>query len=138
MIWDTTKYFLNYDKEIKNIYVKNFKFSRKNYFRIIEKISKKKSSNIDWWVSPLGERNNFSSELFHYIRIIDTLKIIQKKKIYLKKIILDNISLFELLKKNFPQYEFFLKKKKINNSHYIFIIKHIIVFILSKLFKKKK
>ena len=137
MIWDTTKYFLNYDKEIKNIYVKNFKFSRKNYFRIIEKISKKKSSNIDWWVSPLGERNNFSSELFHYIRIIDTLKIIQKKKIYLKKIILDNISLFALLKKNFPQYEFFLKKKKINNSHYIFIIKHIIVFILSKLFKKK-
>ena len=45
--------------------------------------------------------------------------------------------MFTLLKKNFPQYEFLLKKKKINNSHYIFIIKHIIVFILSKLFKKK-
>lgn len=137
MIWDTTKYFLNYDLKIKNIYVNNFKFSRKNYFRIIEKISKKKFNNVDWWVSPLGERNNFSSQLFHYIRIIDTLIIIQKKKIFLKKIILENIYLFALLKKNFPQYEFFLKKKKNNNSHYIFIIKHIIVFILSKLFKKK-
>jgi len=137
MIWDTTKYFLNYDTKIKNIYVKNFKFSRKNYFNIIEKISKKKSDNVDWWVSPLGERNNFSSELFHYIRIIDTLKIIQKKKITLKKIILDNISLYELLKKNFPHYEFSLKKKKNNNLHYIFIIKHIIIFVLSKFFKKK-
>ena len=45
--------------------------------------------------------------------------------------------MFTLLKKNFPQYEFLLKKKKIYNSHYIFIIKHIIVFVLSKLFKKK-
>ena len=41
MIWDTTKYFLNYDKNIRKIYVNNFKFSRKNYFKIIEKISKK-------------------------------------------------------------------------------------------------
>ena len=82
MIWDTTKYFLNYDLKIKNIYINNFKFSRKNYFRIIEKISKKKFNNVDWWVSPLGERNNFSSQLFHYIRIIDTLIIIQKKKIF--------------------------------------------------------
>ena len=137
MIWDTTKYFLNYDQSIKNIYVKNFKSSRKNYFKIIEKISKKKSANVDWWVSPLGERNNYSSELFHYIRLIDTLKIIKKKKIYLKTIILDNISLFMLLKKNFPKYNFFLKKKKKNNSHFIFIIKHIIIFILSKMFKKK-
>ena len=137
MIWDTTKYFLNYDINIKNIYIKNFKSSRTNYFKIIEKISKERSNNIDWWVCPLGERNNFSSKFFHYIRIIDTLKIIQKKKIYLNKIILDNTPLFTLLKKNFPQYEFLLKKKKINNSHYIFIIKHIIVFILSKLFKKK-
>ena len=70
-------------------------------------------NNIDWWVCPLGERNNFSSKFFHYIRIIDTLKIIQKKKIYLNKIILDNTPLFTLLKKNFPQYEFLLKKKKL-------------------------
>ena len=42
----------------------NFKFSRKNYFKIIEKISKKKFDSIDWWVSPLGERNNYSSQLF--------------------------------------------------------------------------
>ena len=112
MIWDTTKYFLNYDKNIRKIYVNNFKFSRKNYFKIIEKISKKRFDSIDWWVSPLGERNNYSSQLFHYMCIIDTLKVIQKKKLYLKEIISDNIFLIELLKKNFPNYNFFLKKKK--------------------------
>ena len=42
MIWDTTKYFLNYDVNIKNIYIKNFKSSRTNYFKIIEKISKER------------------------------------------------------------------------------------------------
>ena len=104
MIWDTTKYFLSYDKNIRKIYISNFKSSRKNYFKIIEKTSKKKFKNIDWWVSPLGERNNYSSQLFHYICILDTLKIIKKKKIELKKIISDNIFLIELLKKKFPKY----------------------------------
>ena len=138
MIWDTTKYFLNYDKNIRKIYVNNFKFSRKNYFKIIEKISKKRFDSIDWWVSPLGERNNYSSQLFHYMCIIDTLKVIQKKKLYLKEIISDNIFLIELLKKNFPNYNFFLKKKKHNFFYLSFIFKHIIIFILSKLYKKKK
>ena len=32
-----------------------------------------------------------------------------------------------LLKKNFKKYNFFLKKKNKNNSHFIFIIKHIII-----------
>lgn len=136
MIWDTTKYFLSYDKNIGKIYISNFKSSRKNYFKIIEKTSKKKFKNIDWWVSPLGERNNYSSQLFHYICIIDTLKIIKKKKIGLKKIVSDNIFLIKLLKKNFPKYEFFLKKKKRNYSYFNFIFKHIIIFILSKLYKK--
>ena len=138
MIWDTTKYFLNYDKNIRKIYVNNFKFSRKNYFKIIEKISKKRFDNIDWWVSPLGERNNYSSQLFHHICIIDTLKVIQKKKLYLKEIISDNIFLIELLKKNFPNYNFLLKKKKHNFFYLSFIFKHIIIFILSKLYQKKK
>ena len=37
----------------------------------------------------------------------------KKKKNYLKEIISDNIFLIELLKKNFPNYNFFLKKKHI-------------------------
>ena len=85
MIWDTTKHFC-YDKNIRKIYISNFKSSRKNYFKIIEKLQKK-FKNIDC-VSPLGERNNYFHS-FHYIHIRYIKNY--KKKNRVKKIISDNI-----------------------------------------------
>ena len=80
MIWDTTKYYLTYDNLFREIYVKKIKSTRKTFFSIIEKISKENFNNVDWWVSPIGERNNYSTKLFHYLCIIETIEVLYKKK----------------------------------------------------------
>ncbi len=134
MIWDTTKYFLTYDQVFRKIYVKQIKRLRKDFFKIIENASKKNYQKIDWWVSPIGERNNYSTKLFHFLCIIDTIEYFYLKKIPINKIILDNQNLYKILKNRFPKYNFELKKEKKYSNFFITIIKHLLVFLTSKIY----
>ena len=138
MIWDTTKYYLTYDNLFREIYVKKIKSTRKTFFSIIEKISKENFNNVDWWVSPIGERNNYSTKLFHYLCIIETIEVLYKKKIPLELIILENYNLISILKKKYPKFNFKYKNKKRSSRLIITVIQHFIIFFLSKLFMKKK
>ena len=136
MIWDTTQYFLKYDNFFKKIYVNKINTSRKNFFSLIQKISSK-NKNIDWWVSPVGERNNYSTDLFHYLCLIESINHLYKKNILVECIILDNRFLFKILKKKYPKFEFKLKQKKKNYSIVNILFKQAIIFIFSKIYKKK-
>ena len=113
MIWDTTQYFLKYDNFFQKIYVNKINTSRKNFFSLIKKISSK-NKNIDWWVSPIGERNNYSTDLFHYLCLIESINYLYKKNILVECIILDNRFMFKILKKKYPKFKFKLKEKKKN------------------------
>ena len=108
MIWDTTQYFLKYDNFFQKIYVNKINTSRKNFFSLIKKISSK-NKNIDWWVSPIGERNNYSTDLFHYLCLIESINYLYKKNILVECIILDNRFMFKILKKKYPKFKFKLK-----------------------------
>ena len=100
-VWDTLSQPYDYNILIRNIYFQKKKILRKTYNNWIEKISKPFSSDIDWWVNVIGERNNLNSDLFHYFCILETLNELKKKKIkietikvnsaHLKKIILKKI-----------------------------------------------
>ena len=136
MIWDTTQYFLKYDNFFKKIYVNKINTSRKNFFSLIQKISSK-NKNIDWWVSPVGERNNYSTDLFHYLCLIESINHLYKNNILVECIILDNRFLFKILKKKYPKFEFKLKQKKKNYSIINILFKQAIIFIFSKIYKKK-
>jgi hypothetical protein len=138
MIWDTTKYYLTYDKLFREIYVKKIKSTRKTFFSIIEKISKENFNNVDWWVSPIGERSNYSTKLFHYLCIIETIEVLYKKKIPLECIILENFNLISIFKKKYPRFNFKYKNKKRSSGLIITIIQHFIIFLSSKLFMTKK
>ena len=78
------------------IFLKNLRKIRlisqeKIFFLLIQKISNKnKNKNIDWWVSPVGERNNYSSDLFHYLCLIETIHHLYKRNNFIEYIILDN------------------------------------------------
>ena len=81
MIWDTTQYFLEYDDFFKKIYVNKINISRKNFFLLIQKISNKnKNKNIDWWVSPVGEKI-IIPQIFFIIYALLRLYIIYTKEI---------------------------------------------------------
>lgn len=136
MIWDTTQYFLKYDNFFQKIYVNKINTSRKNFFSLIKKISSK-NKNIDWWVSPIGERNNYSTDLFHYLCLIESINYLYKKNILVECIILDNRFMFKILKKKYPKFKFKLKEKKKNYSIVNILFKQIIIFIFSKIYKKK-
>ena len=133
MIWDTTQYFLKYDDYFKKIYVNKINTSRKNFFSLIQKISNK-NRNIDWWVSPVGERNNYSTDLFHYLCLIESIHYLYKRNIFIEYIILDNFFLFKILKRKYPKFRFKLKQKQKNYSIVNILIKQVIIFIFSKIY----
>ncbi len=79
LIIDTTLSFSNYDDDLKKIYFKNKFKLRKKFSIFIDSISNKLSTNIDWWVSSVAERN-LNSSLFHQICLYYSLKELCRKK----------------------------------------------------------
>lgn len=136
MIWDTTQYFLKYDDFFRKIYVSKINISRKIFFSLVQKISNK-NKKIDWWVSPVGERNNYSTDLFHYLCLIESINHLHKRNIIVEYIVLDNPFLLKILKRKYPKFKFRLKQKKRNYSIINILIKQVIIFIFSKIYKKK-
>jgi len=139
-VWDTLSQPYDYNILIRNIYFQKKKILRKTYNNWIEKISKPFSSDIDWWVNVIGERNNLNSDLFHYFCILETLNELKKKKIKIKTIKVNSAHLKKIiLKKNFLVSN--IIAEKLIKKDFLRILKiilyQIFVFILAKFYKKK-
>lgn len=138
-VWDTLSQPYDYNILIRNIYFQKKKILRKTYNNWIEKISKPFSSDIDWWVNVIGERNNLNSDLFHYFCILETLNELKKKKIKIKTIKVNSAHLKKIiLKKNFLVRN--IITEKLIKKDFLMILKiilyQIFVFILAKFYKK--
>ena len=138
-VWDTLSQPYDYNILIRNIYFQKKKILRKTYNNWIEKISKPFSSDIDWWVNVIGERNNLNSDLFHYFCILETLNELKKKKIKIETIKVNSAHLKKIiLKKNFLVRN--IITEKLIKKDFLMILKiilyQIFVFILAKFYKK--
>ena len=138
-VWDTLSQPYDYNILIRNIYFQKKKILRKTYNNWIEKISKPFSSDIDWWVNVIGERNNLNSDLFHYFCILETLNELKKKKIKIETIKVNSAHLKKIiLKKNFLVRN--IITEKLIKKNFLIILKiilyQIFVFILAKFYKK--
>ena len=138
-VWDTLTHPYNYNYLIRDIYFKKKKKLRKNFNEWIGQISKGFKNDIDWWVNIIGERNNLNSDLFHYLCILETLKELKKKKIYIKNIEINNNNFKNIILKK----KFLVKNIIIKNETKRSIIKvitiifyRVYIFILAKIYKK--
>jgi len=141
--WDTTLPKMDYPNIYKNIYEDINTSQRKSYTHWIDKISKLFSKDIDWWVSPPPSRNQYISNLFHYICILETLKVLRKKRNLPKEIITNSRELKNIINFYFKEKIKVVRNKKNNlffkNIYLVFwpIFYITYKFILSKIFKKK-
>ena len=62
--------------------------------------------DLDWWVSPVHSRNTNISNLFNYICILESLKILDRKKKFPKKIIVSSYQLKKIIIQNFKKKNF--------------------------------
>lgn len=142
MIIDTTKHISAYEDPFKKIYFNNYLYLRKKFCTWLDRIGSKK--NLDWWISTPASRNFNYSKLFHYICIVESIKILKKNN-KIKKIIVENKDLEELINKNFNlNISRNTEKKKninfLNNFSIIFktFFFHSIIYFFCKLKHRKK
>ena len=138
-VWDTLNHPYNYNDLIRDIYFKKKKKLRKNFNEWIGQISKGFKNDIDWWVNIIGERNNLNSDLFHYLCILETLKELKKKKIYIKNIEINNDNFKSIiLKKKFLVKNIIIKNETKRSTIKVItiIFYRVYIFILAKIYKK--
>ena len=75
---------INYPLEVKDTYRKIYYRNRKNYTNWVDKIGKKFSSDIDWWMTLPSYRNPYAGKLLNYLTVLDTIQKLKKKEIILK------------------------------------------------------
>ena len=73
--WEIDQPFDEFPKEIKKVYQDQFIILRKSFSSWIDLISKKFKNNIDWWSSFSSSRNPNYSNLYHFICVVETLKV---------------------------------------------------------------
>ena len=95
--WEIDQPFDEFPKEIKKVYQDQFIILRKSFSSWIDLISKKFKKNIDWWSSFSSSRNPNYSNLYHFICVVETLKVLNKKK-YSVKLTTKSKALFNFLK----------------------------------------
>ena len=84
IIWDIDDLPINYPLEVKDTYRKIYYQNRKNYTNWVDKIGKKFSSDIDWWMTLPSYRNPYAGKLLNYLTVLDTIQKLKKKEIILK------------------------------------------------------
>ena len=89
-MWDTTAPVFEYPQNFRKIYETVNTSQRKGYSDWIGKISKTFNDEIDWWASSVASRNNYISNIFHYICILESLKSLEKKNKLPKELIVDS------------------------------------------------
>ena len=143
-IWDTSAPVFDYPDNIKKIYEDIYINQRKTFTSWVGVISSKFRDDLDWWISAAPSRNPYNSKLFHTICILESLKILKKKRQLPDKIIVNSPSLRKIVNFYFKEKNMTVKNKVSFYSsfkffYYIFwpIIYSTSILILSKIFKNK-
>ena len=110
--WDTTVPVLQYPRTYKKIYDDIYNKQRKSFTSWVDKISEQFKKDLDWWVSPVPSRNINISNLFNYICILESLKILDRKKKFPKKIIVSSYQLKKIIIQNFKKQNFQVIRNK--------------------------
>ena len=111
IIWDTTQNSVDFPTKIKEIFFKILIRNRISFCELVEKLSKKRSNDIDWWHTILSSRNPYNSDLHKYITILDTLDVLLKKDFNLK-IIVNSKIFYNLLKENIHKKNLYVQLSK--------------------------
>ena len=144
--WDTTVQKELFPKILKKKYYSNYLNQRKAYCNWLGRISQKHSQDIDWWVSSPISRNIYSSNLYKYICILETLEYLIKNKNNLIEISTDSAELRNIILSKFPRNKIRVILIKLEKNNYkLFSYYHnfktsiffLFQFILIKLFSKK-
>ena len=99
-VWDTSKPFVTYPKEIRKIYTSIYTKNFRKFNFWINEISSKNLKKINWWLSKPSSRDERVSNLFHNICIFFTLRkmkninstiLVKTNSSALKEIVLDKI-----------------------------------------------
>ena len=142
LIWDIDDLPIKFPTRIRDAYEKIYLRNRKNYTSWIDKIGKKYSDNIDWWMTLPSFRNPYASKLLNYLCIIDTLSILKFTRINLHtdseifgKLIIKTFKNSNIAVKIKPKkYRLFSKLRNFLKS----TIYQLFVFLIIKILKKKE
>ena len=83
-----------------------------------QNIKKKHSQDIDWWVSSPISRNIYSSNLYKYICILETLEYLIKNKNNLIEISTDSAELKNIILSKFPRNKIKVILIKLEKNNY--------------------
>lgn len=143
IIWDTTINPVDFPEPIKKIFFKILIKNRISFCKLIERLSKKRAFNIDWWHTILSSRNPYNSDLHKYITILDTIDVLFKKNFDLK-IIVNSKIFYDVLKDNKCKKNLSIqssKKTRLKKKNYLTIVKSIIfnfiIYLYINVFVKK-
>ena len=142
IFWDVDELPINFPNKVREVYEKIYIKNRKNYTTWIDKIGKKFSRNIDWWMTSPSFRSPYVNRLLNYFSVIDTLNILRNEKIRLST---DSKTFRRLIKDRFENSKIDIYLKKSNRgfinklSNYLkSIVYQIVIFIFVKTFKERE
>lgn len=142
IIWDIDDLPINYPLEVKDTYRKIYYQNRKNYTNWVDKIGKKFSSDIDWWMTLPSYRNPYAGKLLNYLTVLDTIQKLKKKEIILKT---KSPNFVSVVKANFGRSnikaETYSKKESFGSMTLKYIkslIFQVFLYIFISIFQKKE
>ena len=142
IVWDIDELPINYPLEVKETYRNFYYQNRKKYTNWVDKIGKKFSDDIDWWMSLPSYRNPYASKLLNYLTVLDTIQKLKNKEIILKT---DSSNFASVVKTNFESNKVRAetKIKKVNFSsialkYFKSFIFQILLYIFVSIFQKKE
>ena len=142
LIWDIDDLPIKFPLKIRVAYEKIYLKNRKNYTNWVDKIGRKSSKNIDWWMTSPSFRNPYVSKLLNYLCVIDTLYILRFKNI---KLYTESRVFGRLIIETFKNENIEINIKQGNRSSFnkfkIFfksIIYQSFIYLLIKFTKKKE
>ncbi len=141
MKWNIENQPISFPKKIREIYDEMYHRNRILYCDWIQKLTKDKYINLDWWMTRPTLRNPYMSNLINYITVFETLKKIKTKDL---EIVTNSKKMGLLLNKYFnKKFNLVIKYEgNMKNNKILIILKsfffQIFIFIYLKLFIKKK
>ena len=139
MKWNIENQPISFPKKIREIYDEMYHRNRILYCDWIQKLTKDKYINLDWWMTRPTLRNPYMSNLINYITVFETLKKIKTKDL---EIVTNSKKMGLLLNKYFnKKFNLVIKYEgNMKNNKILIILKsfffQIFIFIYLKLFIK--
>ena len=129
LVWDTTKSYFYYPKNIRNYYSEIYNKNYIKYNRWIDKLSKQNLNNHNWWFSKVASRDERVSNLFHNIVIYKSISKFKNFKCKIK-IFVDSPELKTYGQKKINNIKIMVKNHNyLFEKFYIYIKEFSLIFI---------